>query len=183
MTLAIAHADGERGVLDLVREWTSPFSPEQVVREIVAICRRYGVTAVTGDRYAGEWVREPFRLHHFEYRLADHTRSESYLVLLPAINSGNIKLLDNPRLIAQLCALERRVARSGKDSVDHPRAGRDDIINSAALALVGAALAPKSSADAWLEFARRDLARLGTDYDDVRNSTPPEFGFSFGDGR
>jgi hypothetical protein len=128
-------------------------------------------------------VREPFRLHHFEYRLADHTRSAAYMVLLPAINSGNIKLLDNPRLISQLCALERRVARSGKDSVDHPRAGRDDIINSAALALVGAALAPKSSADNWIEYLRRENVRWGTDYDDVRNSTPPSFGYSFGSGR
>src|SRR6202034_4085770 len=115
----------------------------------------------------------PFRNQRINYQLADLTRREAYLVLLPALNSGNIELVDNPRLISQLCALERRVARSGKDSVDHPRGGHDDVINAAALALVAAALAPKSSADNWLEFMRRQVEIHGTEYNDVRPSTPP----------
>jgi hypothetical protein len=155
MTLAIAHAEGDRGVLDFVMECPAPFSPEQVVRQQVEILRRYNISSVIGDRYAGEWVREPFRNHRIEYQLADMTRSEAYLTMLPAINSGNIELLDNPRLISQLCALERRTARSGKDSVDHPRGGHDDVINAAALALVRAALSPKSSAENWIEYYRR----------------------------
>jgi hypothetical protein len=48
-------------------------------------------------------------------------------------------LLDNERLINQLCSLERRVARSGKDSVNHPDGAHDDVINAAAGALVLAA--------------------------------------------
>jgi hypothetical protein len=180
MSLAIAHAgQGERGILDLVKEWMPPFSPQEVVREIVEICRRYNVNTVTGDRYAGEWVREPFRLHGFEYRLADLTRSEAYLTLLPAINSAKVELLDDRRMISQLCSLERRVARSGKDSVDHPRGGHDDLINAAALALVGAALAPKSSADNWIEFMRRECVRAGVDRDDIQ-APDPSWGFSFG---
>jgi hypothetical protein len=155
MTLAIAHADGDRGILDFVKEWQAPFSPQDVVQQIVEICRRYKVSSVIGDRYAGEWVREPFRTHHVEYVLADLTRSEAYLTMLPAINSGKVELLDNPRLISQLCALERRVARSGKDSVDHPRGGHDDVVNAAALALVAAALMPKGHAENWIEFYRR----------------------------
>jgi hypothetical protein len=155
MTLAIAHADGDRGILDFVKEWQPPFSPQDVVRQIVEICRRYNVSSVIGDRYAGEWVREPFRTHHVEYVLADLTRSEAYLTMLPAINSGKVELLDNPRLVSQLCALERRVARSGKDSVDHPRGGHDDVVNAAALALVAAALMPKGHAENWIEFYRR----------------------------
>ena len=87
------------------------------------------------------------------------------------------------RLISQLVSLERRVARSGKDSVDHPRGGHDDVINAAALALVGAALTPMSSADGWIEYLRREVERHGMEFDDVRNSTPPAFGWSFGDGR
>jgi hypothetical protein len=186
MTLAIAHSEGDdRGILDFVREWPAPFSPQQVVGEIVEVLRRYNVTSVVGDAYAGQWAREPFRNHRIEYQLADHTRSAAYLTLLPAINSGKVELLDNRRMIAQLCALERRVARSGRDSVDHPatKGAHDDLINSAALALVSAALAPKSSAENWIEFYRRECVRAGVDYDDVRNSTPPAFGYSFGDGR
>ena len=182
MSLAISHAEGDRGVLDLVREWPSPFSPQQVVSEIVEILRRYNVTSVIGDRYAGEWAREPFRNRRIEYQLADLTRSDAYLTMLPAINSGKIELLDNRRLISQLCALERRTARSGKDAVDHPSgsAYHDDTINAAALALVGAALTPKSSADGWIEYLRRQLDRGATDYDDIRAPGAPHFGFEFG---
>ena len=31
-----------------------------------------------------------------------------YVDLLPLLNSGRIELLDHPRLVAQLCGLERR---------------------------------------------------------------------------
>ena len=42
-----------------------------------------------------------------------------------------------PRLAAQLCSLERRTGRgSGRDVVDHPPGGHDDVINSAAGACV-----------------------------------------------
>jgi hypothetical protein len=45
-------------------------------------------------------------------------------------------LLTHPRLRLQLLGLERRVARSGKDSIDHPPGGHDDVANAAASALV-----------------------------------------------
>jgi hypothetical protein len=191
MTLAIAHSEGDdRGVLDLVREWPAPFSPETVVTEIAEICRRYKVSCVFGDRYAGEWPRERFRIHRIEYAIAAHSRSESYLTMLPALNSARIELLDNRRLISQLCALERRTARSGKDSVDHPSGSsyHDDVVNAAALALVGAALMPRSNAENWIEFYRRQVEEPGrhnTDYDDVRAvaNPDPRFGWKFGDGR
>ena len=115
MTLAIAHSEGDRGVLDLVAEWAAPFSPESVVIDIAAICRRYNVNEVVGDRYAAEWPRERFRAHRVDYQIAANTRSEAYLTLLPAINSGKIELLENKRMISQLCALERHTARSGRD--------------------------------------------------------------------
>jgi hypothetical protein len=183
MTLAIAHpVDDDRGVLDLVKEWPAPFSPEQVVIEIADICRRYGINSVLGDRYGGEWPRERFRNQRIEYQIAEQTRSEAYLTMLPALNSGKVELLENKRLISQLCALERRTARSGKDTVDHPAGPNyhDDVVNAAALALVGAALAPKSSADNWIEFYRRQAERAGVDRDDIQ-APDPSWGFTFGE--
>ena len=44
-----------------------------------------------------------------------------------------IELLDDPRLIAQLCSLERRTARGGRDSIDHPPGQHDDLANVAAI--------------------------------------------------
>jgi hypothetical protein len=52
------------------------------------------------------------------------------------VNAGRCELLDVPRLSAQLTSLERRVARSGKDSIDHPPGAFDDVANAAAGALV-----------------------------------------------
>jgi hypothetical protein len=46
------------------------------------------------------------------------------------LNSGRVELLDHPRLAAQLCALERRVTRGGRDSIDHPPGGHDDLANA-----------------------------------------------------
>jgi hypothetical protein len=53
--------------------------------------------------------------------------------LLPLLNSGRIELLDNPRLIMQLANLERRTARGGRDSIDHPIGQHDDVSNVVAL--------------------------------------------------
>jgi hypothetical protein len=56
MTLAIAHKDKQRVILDLVREWKPPFSPEGVVEEITDVLKTYGIRSVIGDRYGGKFV-------------------------------------------------------------------------------------------------------------------------------
>ena len=136
MTLAIAHREDDRAVLDVVREVTPPFSPGSVVEEFAALLKTYHVTRVRGDRYGGEWPREQFRTHDVEYEVCDSPKSALYGELLPALNSGRVELLDLTRLRAQLAGLERRTTRSGKDSIDHAPGGHDDVINAAAGALV-----------------------------------------------
>ena len=138
-TLAIAHSNPDgTAVLDLVRERRAPFDPDPVVAEFAEVLASYGVRAVIGDRYAGEWVIERFREHGVEYRTAELTKSGLYRELLPAINGGRVALLDNQRLRAQLEGLERRVARGGKDSIDHAPGGKDDVANAVAGVLVAA---------------------------------------------
>jgi hypothetical protein len=78
-------------------------------------------------------------LHGVDYQTASQPKSDIYLTLLPLINSGRVELLDHPRLTAQLCALERRTARGGRDSIDHAPGAHDDVINAAAGAFVYAA--------------------------------------------
>ena len=46
-------------------------------------------------------------------------KAELYGMALPLINSGRVELLDHPRLVAQLCGLERRTAWGGRDTIDH----------------------------------------------------------------
>jgi uncharacterized protein (DUF488 family) len=52
--------------------------------------------------------------------------------LLPKLNSKTIHIPDNPRLVNQIAALERRTARGGRDTIDHPPAGHDDVANAVA---------------------------------------------------
>ncbi len=136
MTLAIAHRDKDFGVLDVVRERRPPFSPAAVVAEFCMLLKQFRVHEVVGDRYAGEWAREPFRSQGINYKLSDQPKAEIYLNALPLLNSGKIELLDVPRLTSQLCGLERRVSRGGRDSIDHPVGQHDDLANSALGALL-----------------------------------------------
>lgn len=135
MTLAIAHTEGNDLVLDCIREWKPPFSPDAVVQECATTLKSYGLCSVTGDRYGGEWPRERFSVHGVYYELSPKTKSDLYLELLPRLNSGTAELLDHIRLITQLANLERRTARNGKDSIDHPPRGHDDLANAVAGAL------------------------------------------------
>ena len=137
MTLAICHreADG-RVVVDAVRERRPPFSPEDCVLEFAGLLKAYAVRRVTGDRYAGEWPRERFRLAGITYDLSDKPKSDLYRDMLPLLNSGKVELLDHPRLVSQLCGLERRTARGGRDSIDHAPGQHDDIANAVAGAAI-----------------------------------------------
>ena len=80
-----------------------------------------------------------FRDNGIAYRHSDTSKSDLYLELLPLLNSGQIELFDNPRLISQIANLERSVARGGRSTVDHPRNGHDDVANAAAGALFNSA--------------------------------------------
>ena len=107
-------------------------APEAAVAEFAGTLKAYHVSSVRGDRYAGEWPRERFGVHGIKYEPADLNRSELYLAFLPLLNSGRLDLLDCPRMITQFVALERRTARSGRDSIDHAPGGHDDLANAVA---------------------------------------------------
>lgn len=139
-TLTISHIEKRNdrafAVLDLVAEVKPPFSPEQASADIGKILTRYGITKGLGDKWGGDWPREPLRKAGISYETVDRAKSDLYKELLPAINSGAVELLDHPVLITQLCGLERRTSRGGRDTIDHQPNGHDDIANSAAIALL-----------------------------------------------
>lgn len=137
--LAIAHADGERLVLDLVRAWRPPFNPSGAIGEAAAVLKAWGVSTTTGDRYAPGFILEGFRAHGITYAFSERDRSAIYLDLLPLLNSKRAVLLDDEVLLRQLRGLERRRGSSGRDRVDHRPNANDDRINAAAGALVSAA--------------------------------------------
>src|SRR5947209_12721651 len=135
MTMAIAHLDGERAVLDVVREVKAPFRPDQVAAEFSTVFKQYRVREVRSDRYGAEWVTEAFRKHGITVKQSELTSSELFIELLPLINSRQVVLLDNDRITSQLVNLERRVGRTGRDSIGHPPGLHDDM----AVVVAGAA--------------------------------------------
>jgi hypothetical protein len=137
MTLAIGHKEGQVALLDAIRERKPPFSPEAVVKDFADLLKRYRVNKVEGDRYAGEWPREVFKKHGITYDASARPKSDLYRDLLPRLNSGEVDLLDEQRLVAQLCGLERRTSRGGRDSIDHAPGSHDDVANAVAGCLVG----------------------------------------------
>jgi hypothetical protein len=145
--LAIGHNEVGRQVLvvDAIREVQPPLSPEGVVAEFSALLKTYRISSAVGDRYGGEWPVEQFRKFGILYEQAAKPKSELYQDALSALNSRRLELLDHPRLVQQLVGLERRTARSGRDSIDHARGAHDDVAN--AVAGCASLLLTKSSYD------------------------------------
>jgi hypothetical protein len=142
-TLGIAHRAGNGSiVLDLLFEKRAPFDPYAVTLEIVALLKTYHCATVVGDSYGAKWVSEAFIKAGVTFRKSDLDRSAVYLNVLPLFTSGRARLIDSQRLISQFAGLERRTFPTGRDRVDHGRAGRDDAANAAAGALVLAARVP-----------------------------------------
>src|SRR5437773_2437503 len=132
-TLAIAHLDYEdRVILDAIRATRPPFDPSEVVEAYSEFVKAYGVINVIGDNYGGEWPKAEFAKHAINYELSEKTKSELYLAMIPVLTSRRIELLDIDKMKTEFRRLERRRGRSGKDSIDHPPRGSDDIANAVA---------------------------------------------------
>jgi hypothetical protein len=148
--LAIAHHDPrtDARVLDAIVEMKPPFEPSRMAEQFARVLRSYGLTRVVGDAYAAGWSVEAFRKCGIVYEKAPHTKSELYILGLPMLTNGTAVLLDNEALRNQLLSLERRASRgTGRENVDHPPGGHDDVANAAmgALVLVDQAQAKKGS--------------------------------------
>ena len=136
MTLGIAFADGKIATLALLDERRPRFDPEKVTADFAETLRRYRITRVKGDRWAAGFVEAAFKRNGIAYDASEKSKSDLYRELTPMLNAGQCRLLDNRRMEAQLLGLERRTARGGKDTIDHPPGGNDDVINAACGALV-----------------------------------------------
>ena len=166
MTLAIGHRDHARQVvvIDALREVAPPFSPEKAVEQFASLLRTYNCFKVVGDRFAGDWPVEVFGKFGVQYEQSAAPKSDLYRDLLASLNSQRVDLLDHPKIISELCALERRTSRGGRDSIDHPPGGHDDVAN--VIAGVAAALTSDPGTD-YLEFCNRFNGSTEADRDGV----------------
>jgi hypothetical protein len=131
-TLAIAHLESDRVILDVARSWKAPHDPATVVREMAGILKSYQISRVTGDKYAGSWPSAEFSKNRISYESAPKDKSGLYLDFLPVVLSQRVELLDLKPLVHELRSLERRTRSASRDLVDHPPRGRDDLANACA---------------------------------------------------
>ena len=132
MTCCVGHRDGDMIVVDAAREIPAPFDPKSAADEFATLFKTYRIRKTQGDRYSAEWCAQAFAKRGINYEHCDLPKSALYLNLLPHLNGKTIRLVDNPRAINQIASLERRTARGGRDSIDHPPRGRDDAANAIA---------------------------------------------------
>ena len=108
----------------------------KICRELVEAMLVACATTVSGVESTFRWKNQV-------------NQEKAFLELLPKINSGTVRLLDNREQTRQLLALERRRGRSGKDSLSHPTAGHDD----RGVALAMSVLAAKKRRASFIGFA------------------------------
>ena len=135
-TLAIGHVEQHDDdetpptfVLDAIVERTPPFAPSETLKDFAKILREYGVSKVTGDRYAGAFPAEALAKSGITFEATQYSKSSLYKNVLPLITSGRVELLDKPRLRNQAINLERR-SKGGRETIDHTRGAHDDVINA-----------------------------------------------------
>ena len=134
-TVCVAHKEGDKFVVDVVRGTKGGFDPETTTREYAALLKEYRIGAIVGDNYAKEWVQSAWRRTGITYTRSDLRKSDIYLECQPLFTRGLVRLPDHPTLIRELRLLERYTHRGGKDTVDHPKNGKDDFANSVCGAL------------------------------------------------
>jgi hypothetical protein len=158
MTLAVGCFDHARSLVlvSCLREVVPPFNPSSAVEEFVRVLGSYGLDHLVGDRYAGQWPVEAFAKFNVRYEQSARPKSDLYLDLLPLLNSGRIHLLDNAKCVNQICSLERRTARGGRDSIDHPPGGHDDLANSVAGLASVLTQTPSINYQAWTDDTEHD---------------------------
>lgn len=142
--LAIAHKEGRVVILDCLRRYKAPHDPYSVIGEMTHTIRAYGLRKATGDAYAAEFTKSAFESHGINYQRCTTTewkegawnwkpiakpKNVLYAELLPRLTSGEVQLLDNDLLVTQIAGLERRTRSGGRDIIDHPPGGHDDLAN------------------------------------------------------
>ena len=127
-TMSIGHQEGERTIIDVVRAQRG--TPAAIVAEYAQVFKAYNINRITSDRFAGSWPADEFQKHGIKCEQSAKPKSQLYADALSRFNSGQVELPPDDILVNQLCNLERRTMRGGRDSVDHPVGQHDDRANA-----------------------------------------------------
>jgi len=127
--IGISHLQDKKTVIDYLHEYKAPHNPYKVIEMMAETLNKFKAHRVIGDNYSAQFVADAFKSQGFYYEKSKLNKSQLYLELIPTICSNGIELLDDETSIRQLASLERRTRSGGKDIVDHPQGGHDDLAN------------------------------------------------------
>jgi hypothetical protein len=136
MTFAVAHAAGEKFIVDVLLEFRPPFAPKAVISAIAETCKAYRVSTITQDRHAIAWIADDFKAYDIAVETSALTKSEIYAQAAILASKGILEFPDNDRLRVQLQGLQKFLGGSGTIKIDHLQNGHDDTCNSACGAAV-----------------------------------------------
>jgi hypothetical protein len=140
----------------VLRGTSGKFDPHTVTFEYAQLLKEYGIRSITGDAYGAEWTASAWQQNGIAYTRSEKSKSEIYIEAIPLFARGLLRLPDHARLLRELRLLERHTHRSGRDTVDHPKGGRDDHGN----ATCGVAVLVGVDAAAWMRNLKPVLERL-----------------------
>lgn len=106
-TVSIAHKEGDRFVVDLVRGSKGRFDPQAKTEEYAELLKEFRIGAIVGDHWGQEWVQSMWRRCGITYTKSDLRKSDIYLETLPLYVRGLVRLPNHPTLIRELQLLER----------------------------------------------------------------------------
>jgi hypothetical protein len=140
---AIGHVD-ESGVfhIDLSRRWIKPqesmvgWNPTDILREIASLCARYKVSQVTTDQYHFESLEQlalQMGLSIKKLTFSAGSKAEIYGNLRNLLNTGKLRLLDDPETYSELASLERKLNQGGTVQISAPPNQHDDMATVVAL--------------------------------------------------
>lgn len=152
-TLAIGHKEyvtaelegekhkKEKIVIDYLTHWRgqsgNELDPSQVIPEIAAVLKKYRVHFLITDQYAFAPLRSLFQSHGTllkEFKVTSASKLKVMYSLQIAINSGTLKMVNNPLAIKHLKDLrEKRSTQSNKIRIEHAQNCHDDYADVIAL--------------------------------------------------
>ena len=136
-TLAIAHQNygSDNIVLDLIRATRSPFDPSEVVKDYSDVLKAYRLSSALAITTAENGPRRSLPSTASPMSCARRPNQNCIWPLFRVFTSKRLELLDIEKMKTEFRRLERRRGRSGKDTIDHPPRGSDDMANAVAGAI------------------------------------------------
>lgn len=158
----IGHRDGDRVTVDVLMIWEptkdEPVQESVVLETIAMMCRRYGLSEVTGDQFCAAMIRQRLAklgIAYNEIPFSQNSKQQIYQTLKMLVNTGNLSFPDDPRAAQQLKTLEATLGSMGNLKIQATRGAKDDVATVIAL-LCFMATQTAGNAEAWIELLSGD---------------------------